>query len=92
MRFKNNVGPQIRKRRSVLGWTQEILAAKLQIAGLDISRCTVSKIEARLLYVDDKTLVYLSEVLSVPIQDLFPKREVGRRLHEFMERLETTRF
>lgn len=29
-------------------------AAKLQIAGLDISRSGVSKIEARLRYVDDR--------------------------------------
>ena len=30
-----------------------------QLAGFDISRSGVSKIEARLSYVDDKTLLYL---------------------------------
>lgn len=29
------------------------------------------KVEARLSYVDDKTLLYLAEVLKVPVQDLF---------------------
>ena len=48
MRYKNNIGPQVRRRRYALGWSQSILAAKLQIAGFDISRSGVSKIEARL--------------------------------------------
>jgi ribosome-binding protein aMBF1 (putative translation factor) len=46
MLYKNNIGPQVRRRRYALGWSQSILAAKLQIAGLDISRSGVSKIEA----------------------------------------------
>jgi transcriptional regulator with XRE-family HTH domain len=92
MRYKNNVGPQVRRRRYALGWSQSDLAAKLQIAGFDISRSGVSKIEARLSYVDDKTLLYLAEVLRLPVQDLFPSRTPGNRLYEFMEKLERTRF
>src|SRR5207247_782006 len=64
MRYKNNVGPQVRRRRYALGWSQSDFAAKLQIAGFDISRSGVSKIEARLSYVDDKALLYLAEVLK----------------------------
>jgi transcriptional regulator with XRE-family HTH domain len=92
MRYKNNVGPQVRRRRYSLGWSQSTLAAKLQIAGFDISRSGVSKIEARLSYVDDKSLLYLAEVLKVPVQDLFSPRPPGNRIYNFMERLETTRF
>jgi len=92
MRYKNNIGPQVRRRRYALGWSQSTLAAKLQIAGFDISRSGVSKIEARLSYVDDKSLLYLAEVLKVPVQDLFPPRPPGNRIYDFMERLETTRF
>ncbi|MDQ6765078.1 MAG: hypothetical protein M3Z22_03120 [Verrucomicrobiota bacterium] len=66
--------------------------AKLQLAGFDTSRSGVSKIEARLSYVDDKTMLYLSEVLRLPVQELFPARTPGNRIHEFMEKLETTRF
>lgn len=54
MRYKNNVGPQVRRRHYALGWSQSDFAAKLQIAGFDISRRGVSKIELRLSYVDDK--------------------------------------
>jgi hypothetical protein len=78
--------------RYALGWSQSVLAAKLQIAGFDISRSGVSKIEARLSYVDDKTLLYLAEVLRVQLQELFPTRPPGNRIYDFIEKLETTRF
>lgn len=90
--YKNNIGPQVRRLRYAHGWSQSTFAAKLQIAGLDISRSGVSKIEARLVFVDDKALLYLAEALRVPVQDLFPPRDTAKRLHEFMEKLETTRF
>ena len=92
MRYKNNIGPQVRRRRYTLGWSQSMLAVKLQIAGFDISRSGVSKIEARLSYVDDKSLLYLAEVLRMPVQELFPPRPPGNRIHDFIEKLETTRF
>ena len=91
MRFHNNIGPQVRRRCYALGWSQSMLATN-QIAGFDISRSGVSKIEARLRFVDDKDLMFLAEVLKVPIQELFPRREDGKRLFEFMTKLETTRF
>jgi transcriptional regulator with XRE-family HTH domain len=92
MRFHNNIGPQVRRRRYALGWSQSTFATKLQLAGFDISRSGVSKIEARLRFVDDKELMFLGEVLKVPIQELFPHREYPGRLCDFMEKLETTRF
>jgi transcriptional regulator with XRE-family HTH domain len=92
MRYKNNIGPQVRRKRYSLGWSQSTLAAKLQLGGLDISRSGVSKIEARLRCVDDKEIMFLAEVLRVPVQELFPRREGAGRLSEFMVRLESTRF
>lgn len=92
MRYVNNVGPQVRRHRYALGWSQTTLATKLQLAGLDISRGTLAKVEARIRYVDDRTLVFLAEVLKVQVQELLPPRESGKRLHEVMAKLETTRF
>lgn len=92
LRYHNNIGPQVRRRRYALGWSQSTFAAKLQLAGLDISRSGVSKIEARLRFVDDKDLMFLAEVLKVPVQELFPRRDGSGRLSDFMEKLETTRF
>lgn len=89
---KNNVGPQVRRLRFRWGWSQSDFATKLQIAGLNVDRSGVSKIEARMVFVDDRTLLYLADVLKVELLELFPKREVGRRIHDFMEHLETTRF
>ena len=56
------------------------------------SQIFVSSRRARLRFVDDKDLVFLAEVLKVPIQELFPRRESAGRLSDFMEKLETTRF
>lgn len=92
MRYSNNIGPQVRRRRYALGWSQSTFAAKLQLAGLDISRSGVSKIEARLRFVDDKELMFLAEVLKIPVQELFPPRAADRRFSDFMTQLETTRF
>ena len=66
--------------------------ARHKTPGFDISRSGVSKIEARLRFVDDKDLMFLAEVLRVPIQELFPRRESAGRLFDFMEKLQTTRF
>ncbi|MEO8351346.1 MAG: helix-turn-helix transcriptional regulator [Chthoniobacteraceae bacterium] len=75
-----------------LGWSQSAFAAKLQLAGLDIGRSGVSKIEARLRFVDDKDLMFLAEVLKFPVQELFPQRATNKRLSDFMAQLEITRF
>lgn len=68
----NIVGPQIRKRRNELGLTQEGFAARCQLNGLDISRGTLSQIEARLRCVTDDELLALARALGVSIETLFP--------------------
>jgi transcriptional regulator with XRE-family HTH domain len=82
----------VRRLRYARGWSQSIFAAKLQIAGMEIDRSGVSKIEARLIFVDDRTLMYLAEVLPVEVQELFPKHDHASRLHDFLAKLEMTRF
>ena len=81
------------------GFSYEIVAvarvSKMRLVLAQIlahSRSGVSKIEARLSYVDDKTLLYLAEVLNVQLQELFPTRPPGNRIYDFIEKLETTRF
>lgn len=67
-------------------------APRNQIAGLDIHRSGVSKIEARIVFVDDRTLLYLAEVLKVGGAGALSKAGAGYRLHEFKEPLGKTRF
>ena len=82
MKCLNLVGPQIRKLRYVRGWSQNILAVKLQILGWDIDRVGVAKIESRLVHIDEYELLYFAKVLCVGLADLFPKIDPARNLHE----------
>lgn len=68
----NIVGPQIRERRNQLGLTQEAFAARCQLRGLDISRGTLSQIEAQLRCVTDDELLALARILKVSTDSLFP--------------------
>ena len=51
------VGPQVRAQRCRLGWSQPVLAAKCQLAGWDISRDIVARIELRIRWVADFELI-----------------------------------
>ena len=77
----NIVGPQVRKHRNGKGWTQAILAQKLQLQGWSISVGSLGKLEAQLRRVPDCELVFLAKVLGVSLSDLVPKnirlRQVG---------------
>lgn len=68
----NLVGPQIRKARYQLGLSQEQLATRCQLFGLDISRSTLAQIEIRVRFVSDEELLVLSRVLNVSTDSLYP--------------------
>ncbi len=74
---QNLVGPQVRRLRTAAGLSQEALAAKLQLAGWDLSRGGLSKIEACLRRVNDAELWVLAKALSCSIPELFPARPKG---------------
>jgi transcriptional regulator with XRE-family HTH domain len=71
-RFRNIAGPSIRRFRISRGWTQAELAAKAQIAGLDLDRADIGKIECQLRSLYDFELFLLASVLEVPASDLHP--------------------
>jgi transcriptional regulator with XRE-family HTH domain len=68
----NLVGPQVRKYRKKHGWTQEALAAKLQVEGWDVSRESLAKLEAQFRRVPDCELLFLAKVIGVEVIGLFP--------------------
>ncbi len=68
----NLVGPQVRKFRNQNGWSQETFAGKLQLAGWDVARESVAKLEAQLRRVPDCELLFLAKVLNVKLPELFP--------------------
>mgnify|MGYP003592604818 CR=1 FL=1 len=71
---KNIIGAQLRRLRYSKDLTQGELAARCGVAGFDISRGTLSKIEAGLRCVSDKELILLAKALRVPIDQLFENR------------------
>jgi len=75
----NIVGPQIRKIRYAHGLSQNRLAIKLQLQGLDIARDTIAHIECQTHCVQDKVIPLFAEVLGVSVGDLFPPS--GRNRH-----------
>ena len=75
MRHLNIIGPQVRRLRSRRGWSQNQLAIKLQIAGMDFAtRKKVCKIESREVWVSDDDMLFLARVLGVEPNDLYPER------------------
>ena len=69
----NVVGPAIRRLRYNQKLTQDLLAARCAVAGCDISRGTLAKIEAQIRGVSDVELFVLASVLRVQMDDLFPR-------------------
>ena len=68
---EKRVGKNIRDLRERAGMTQELLSAKLQLCGCDITRSAVAKIEVgqRHLYVDE--IILIKEILNVSYEDIF---------------------
>ncbi|MGE9268106.1 MAG: helix-turn-helix domain-containing protein [Verrucomicrobiales bacterium] len=70
MKGKNLIGPKVRRARYKKGWSQQQLAVKLQLAGFDISRSGVGKIEAQLRKVSDLDFLYILRVLEMSLEEL----------------------
>ena len=68
---ETKVGNNIRRIREAKGMTQEMLATKLQLAGCDITRSAVAKIEVgqRHLYPDE--IILIREILQTTYDAIF---------------------
>ena len=62
---KNICGARVREARRKIGLSQQELAARLQVSGVNIERDSVSRIEIGTRFVADYELVALCEVLGV---------------------------
>ena len=67
---EKQVGQNIRRLRLKLEMTQEMLAAKLQLEGCDITRSAVAKIEVgeRHLYPDE--IILIKKILNTEYEDI----------------------
>ena len=70
-KIEKEIGNNIRKIRESIGMTQEILSTKLQLAGCDITRSAVAKIEVgqRHLYPDE--IILIKEILGTDFDSIF---------------------
>ncbi|MBI3853111.1 MAG: helix-turn-helix transcriptional regulator [Verrucomicrobia bacterium] len=75
----NVVGLLVRKLRRERGLTQEQLAAQCQVRGLNLSRSTLAKIEARVRFIKACELFIIAKVLNVAMEDFYPADFGGRR-------------
>lgn len=69
--IEKKVGNNIRRIREEKGLTQDMLAAKLQLNGCDITRSAVAKIEVgqRHLYPDE--IILIREILNTTYESIF---------------------
>lgn len=71
--FDQQVGKNLRRIRRRRKFTQEQIAAKLQVRGCDITRSALAKIEAgqRHIYADE--LYHLREILGCDYKELIDR-------------------
>ena len=70
-KIEKKIGNKIRDLREKQGLTQESVSIKLQLAGCDITRSAVAKIEVgqRHLYPDE--IILLKKILGVTYDEIF---------------------
>ena len=69
--IEKQIGKNIKCLREKTGMTQELLSAKMQLQGCDITRSAVAKIEVgqRHLYPDE--IILIKEILGVSYDEIF---------------------
>lgn len=69
--IETRIGNNIRMLREKAGFTQDLLAAKMQLEGCDITRSAIAKIEVgqRHLYPDE--VVLIRNILKVSYEEIF---------------------
>ena len=93
-RNRNVIGPEIRRLRSRREMSQNDLAIKHQILGMEeATRGKVSKIEARRVCVSDDDLMFIARALGVGLEELYPDFIRGaKRLYDAICMSKASRF
>lgn len=67
---RNALGLQIRKLREQRNWSQSDFARELQLAGWDVERTVITKIELRRRCITDYELLLMLRTLGVTLSSL----------------------
>ena len=73
--YERLFGRNLRRLRMERGLTQEQITARLQLAGCDLTRRALAKIEAGQRHVYPDELYALRNALEVPYEELLPSME-----------------
>jgi transcriptional regulator with XRE-family HTH domain len=88
-RPRNIAGPEIRRLRVQRGLTQQMLVAKCNLLGWNISRETLAKIECQVRWLSDLELLFAAKALAVPVEQLLPgKAEQSKAMRQFVQLLD----
>lgn len=80
----NASGPQIKALREAAGLSQEQLAAKVQLAGLNLNQKAISRIETGDRVVPDYELIFFSEALGVRLSSYSARKNEGGKPPYFL--------
>ena len=72
--FEKQMGRNIRHIREEKGMTQELLSAKLQLAGCDITRSAVAKIEVGQQHIYPDEIRHIRQILGTTYEELFERQ------------------
>ncbi len=72
--FEKQMGRNIRHIREEKGMTQELLSAKLQLAGCDITRSAVAKIEVGQRHIYPDEIRHIQQILGTTYEELFERQ------------------
>jgi transcriptional regulator with XRE-family HTH domain len=94
MNALNIIGPKVRRLRHQRGWSQNDLAIRLQLLGMeDGTRGKISKIESRIIWVSDEDMLYLARALKVDLNDLYAAViHNSRLLYKVIKEVKSSRY
>lgn len=77
----NIAGKRIKALRLSKRLTQEQVAARMQIAGIQINQKAISRLESGERVIPDYELLQLSKILGVSVDSLFEPADASSRTH-----------
>ncbi len=69
--IEKRIGRNIRMLREAAGMTQEVLAAKLQLRGCDVTRSAIAKIEVGQRHIYPDEIILIKQILGISYDDIF---------------------
>lgn len=76
-KIERKIGQNIKKFRQKANLTQEMLSARLQTEGCDITRSALAKIEVGQRHLYPKEIILIKKILDISYDDIFKISQDG---------------